>query len=95
VWPPSAVGGFHKGWYSCPGRPSNTPSGWGHLRHREDCEGGPHDFGAHIISTLHHRVKVIHLEPEKHTIAVRFVDAIPDRAVMMFDFETVQLRRTI
>jgi hypothetical protein len=55
----------------------------------------PHHLDAHFARALHHRVKVIHLEPEKHTIAVRFVDAIPDRAVMMFDFETVQLRRTI
>ena len=53
---------------------------------------GQHDLDAHFSSALDHRVEVIHLEPEQHTIAVRSVGAIADGAVMMFDFKTVQLK---
>jgi len=52
----------------------------------------PHDLDTHFDTAPHYRVEVIHLEPEKHTIAVRSVGAIADGAVMMFDFEAVQLQ---
>ena len=38
---------------------------------------------------LHHGVEALHLEPEQHTIAIRSVGAIADRAVMMPDFKAV------
>ena len=50
---------------------------------------GQHHLDAHVGRPLHDRVKVIHLEPEQHTIAVGSVGAIADRAVMMFDFKAV------
>jgi hypothetical protein len=52
----------------------------------------PHHLDAHFARALHHRVKVIHLEPQQHPITVRFVGTIPDGAVMMFDFKAVQLQ---
>ena len=51
-----------------------------------------YDLDAHFDSALHYRVEVLHREPEQHTIAIRLVGAIPDEAVMMFDFKTVQLQ---
>jgi hypothetical protein len=52
----------------------------------------PHHLDAHFSGALHHRVEIIHLEPQQHTIAVRSIRAIADRAVMMFDFKTMQLQ---
>jgi len=58
---------------------------------------GQHDLNAHFGGTLHHRVEVIHLEPEQHTIAIGSVGAISYGAVMVLDFKAVQLQdeRTI
>ena len=53
---------------------------------------GQDELDAHFGGTLHYRVEVLHLEPEQHTIAVGSVGAIGDGAVMMLDFETVQLQ---
>ena len=50
---------------------------------------GLHDFDLHFDSALHHRVEVIHLEPEQHTIAIGFVGTIANAAVVMFDFKAV------
>ena len=51
-----------------------------------------HDLDAHFSGALHYRIEVFHLEPKQHTIAVGSVGGIADRAVMMFDFETMQLQ---
>jgi hypothetical protein len=56
---------------------------------------GQHDLDAHFGRAPHYGIEVIDLEPEKHTIAVRFVSAIPDGTVMMFDFKTVQLQHDL
>ncbi len=53
---------------------------------------GLHDLDLHFDSALHHRVEVIHFEPEQHTIAVGSVGTIANAAVVMFDFKAVQLQ---
>src|SRR5262245_24671265 len=50
-----------------------------------------HNFGLHLGRTLKRVVKVVYLEPQQHAVAVRFVVAIADRSVMVFDLEPVQL----
>lgn len=51
-----------------------------------------YDLDTHFGSALHYRVEVFHLEPEEHTIAVGFIVAIADVAMMMLDFKAVQLQ---
>jgi hypothetical protein len=51
-----------------------------------------HHLDIHLGSALHDRIKIIHLEPEQHTIPIGPVGAIADGAMMMFDVETVQLQ---
>ena len=46
----------------------------------------------HFDGTLHYLVKILHLEPEQHTIAVGPIRAIGDGAVMVLDFKAVQLQ---
>jgi uncharacterized protein YjbJ (UPF0337 family) len=53
---------------------------------------GLHDLDLHFDSALHHRVEVIHFEPEQHTIAVGSVGTIANAAVVVFDFKAVQLQ---
>jgi hypothetical protein len=53
---------------------------------------GQHNLDSHFCGALHDRVEVIHLEPEQHTIAVRSVGSIANRAVMVLDFKAVQLQ---
>jgi hypothetical protein len=45
---------------------------------------GLHDLDLHFDSALHHRIEVIHFEPELHTIAVRSIGRIANAAVVMF-----------
>jgi hypothetical protein len=54
-----------------------------------------HHLDIHLGSALHDRIKIIHLEPEQHTITVGSVSAIADGAVMMFDFKAVQLQNEL
>jgi hypothetical protein len=56
---------------------------------------GQHDLDVHFGRALHYRLEVIHFEPKKHSIAVRFVSAIGDGTVMMFDFKTMQLQNDL
>lgn len=51
-----------------------------------------HDFNVHLEGTLHHRVEIIYLEPEQHTVAIGSVGAIADGAVVVLDFKVVQLQ---
>lgn len=53
---------------------------------------GKHDLDTHFGRALHYGVEVLHLEPEQHTIAIGFVGAIADGAVMVLDFKVVQLQ---
>ena len=53
---------------------------------------GQHDLDTHFGNSPHHRIEVIHLEPEQHTIAVRPVGGIADGTVMMLDLKAVQLQ---
>jgi hypothetical protein len=56
---------------------------------------GYDDLYAHFSRALHHRVKVVYFEPQQDSVSVRFVIAIADRAVMMLDFKTVQLKHEL
>ena len=53
---------------------------------------GQHNFHAHLSGALQDRVKVIHFEPEQDAVSVRLVIAIANRPMMVFNFETVQLK---
>lgn len=53
---------------------------------------GLHDFNFHFRGAFHRRVEVVNFEPEQHAIAVRPVGRIADAAVMVLDFEAVQLQ---
>lgn len=50
------------------------------------------NFQSHFSGALHDCVEIIDLEPEQHTISIRPIFTIPDRAVVMFHFEAVQLK---
>jgi hypothetical protein len=51
-----------------------------------------HNLNYHLGGALHYRVKIFHLEPEQHPIAIRSVVAITDGPMMMLDLKTVQLQ---
>ena len=51
-----------------------------------------HHLDSHFARALHHRIEIIHLEPQQHAIAVGFVGTIADRPVMMFHFKAMQLQ---
>jgi hypothetical protein len=52
-----------------------------------------HDYlHAHLSRALHHRVKVVHLEPQQYAISVWLIITITDQTVMVFYFEPVQLK---
>ena len=53
---------------------------------------GHDDLDAHFSGTLHDRVKVVYLEPQQYTVSVWLVITIADRTVIVFYFETVQLK---
>lgn len=53
---------------------------------------GQDNLDAHFGGALHYRIEVLHLEPEEHTITVRFVGAISDGAVVVLGFKAVQLQ---
>lgn len=51
-----------------------------------------HNLDLHLSRALHHRVEVVHLEPQQHAVSVGLVSTIADGAVMVFHFEAVQLK---
>jgi len=53
---------------------------------------GHDDLHAHFSGALDDCVKVINLEPQQYAISIRLVIAITDGTVMVFDFESVQLK---
>lgn len=50
------------------------------------------DVDAHCDAALDDRIKVVDFEPQKHAVAVGLVIPIADWAVIMLDFEAVQLQ---
>lgn len=46
----------------------------------------------HLSRALHHRVELIHFEPQQHAISVWLIITVADGAVMVFHFEAVQLQ---
>lgn len=50
------------------------------------------DFHAHFRCALHDRIEILNLKPQQHSISIRFVISVGDRAMMMLDVETVQLK---
>jgi hypothetical protein len=52
---------------------------------------GQNDLRAHVSAALHHGVEVIDFEPQQYAVSVGLVVAVPDRAVMVFHFEAMQL----
>ena len=50
------------------------------------------DTGFQVGDTHNGVVEVVNLEPQKHAVSVGFVVRIADRAVMMLDVESVQLK---
>ncbi len=53
---------------------------------------GQHNFHAHLSGALHHRVKVVHFEPEQDAVSVRLVSGIANPPMMVFHFKAVQLK---
>lgn len=53
---------------------------------------GQHNFHTHVSGALYHCVKVLHLEPEQYAVSVGLVIAVPDRPMMVFNFEAVELK---
>ena len=53
------------------------------------------DLHAHFSGTLHHRVKVVHLEPQQDAVSVWLVGAIADRTVVVVHLEAVQLENNL
>lgn len=51
-----------------------------------------HNLDAHLSRALHHRLKIVDLEPEQHPVSKWFVIRIADPPVMVLDFEAVQLK---
>lgn len=50
------------------------------------------DLDSHLSRALDHCVDVVNLEPQQHSVAVGFVIAVPDPAVMVLHFEAMQLQ---
>ena len=53
---------------------------------------GQYDLDAHLGGALHYGVEITDLEPKQHSIAVGPDGRIADGAVMVLDFEAVQLQ---
>jgi hypothetical protein len=53
---------------------------------------GHNDFDSHLGQALHYRVEVVHLKPQQHTVSVRLVIAIPNRAMIVLNLKAVQLK---
>jgi hypothetical protein len=49
-------------------------------------------FDVHFGCALHDRFKIVNFEPEQHSVSIRLVIGIADRAVMVFYFKAVQLK---
>ena len=56
---------------------------------------GHDDLDAHFSGALHHRLKIVDLEPEQHPVSIWLVITVADRAVMVFYFEAVQLKNKL
>lgn len=55
----------------------------------------PSHLDLHLGGALHDGVKVFHLKPEQHAVAIRFVRAIADWAVVVLGFKAVQLQNEL
>jgi hypothetical protein len=53
---------------------------------------GQNYLDIHIGGALHDRIKIFHLEPEHHPIAIGSVGAIANGTVMMLNVEAMQLQ---
>jgi len=53
---------------------------------------GQDDLHAHFSGALYDGVKIVHLKPQQHAVSVGLVVTIANQAVMVFNFEAVQLK---
>lgn len=53
------------------------------------------DLHAHFSYALHNRIKVVHFKPQQHTVSVRPIVTITNRAVMVLHTEPVQLKNKL
>ncbi len=56
---------------------------------------GQHNLDAHVSGALHDGIEILNLKPEQHAVAVRFVIAVADCAVMVLHLEAVQLKHKL
>jgi hypothetical protein len=56
---------------------------------------GYYNFDTHFGHALHHRVKVVDLEPKQYAVSIWLVMTITNAAVMMFQFEAMQLKHEL
>ena len=56
---------------------------------------GHDDLDAHFGGALDDRVKIVNLEPQQYAVSIWLVVTIGDRAVMVFNFEAVQLKHKL
>jgi len=56
---------------------------------------GQHDFHAHLGGALHHRVKVVHFEPEQDAVSIGLVIAVANPPMVVFHFKAVQLKHQL
>ena len=53
---------------------------------------GYHHLNTHFSRALHDCFEIVNLEPQQHSVSIRFVIGIADTPVMVFYFEAVQLK---
>jgi hypothetical protein len=53
---------------------------------------GQNNLHAHFSGALHHRIKVVHFEPEQDAVSVGLVIAVANRPMVVFNLEAVQLK---
>ena len=56
---------------------------------------GKDDLDAHLSYALHDSVKIFYLEPQQDAVSVGLVVLVAYGAMMMFDFEAVQLKNEL
>ena len=56
---------------------------------------GQHNLNAHFGRALYNSLEIFNLEPQQYAIPIGSVVTIGDAAVMMFDFEAVQLKHQL
>ena len=53
---------------------------------------GHDNVNAHPSSALHQIFEIVHLKPEQYAISIWQVIGVPNRTMMVADFEAVQLQ---